>query len=205
MADYRAPDNESASQSGGEVRYRALSGLADVSRTFGEGLPVESWNPPFCGDIDMRIAKDGTWFYQGSKIERVALVRLFSRLLRKDPERYVLVTPVERVGIQVEDVPFIAADMEMVESASGKGLKFRTNVGDEVLADAGHPLRFETGAADGIIPYLLVRGGLWARLTRSLTLELISRGSVLDVEGRRMFGIVSGGAFFSIAPAADFE
>ena len=182
-----------------------MSSLAEISRSFNEALPVETWNPPFCGDIDMKIARDGAWFYQGSLIERPALVRLFSRLLRKDEDRYVLVTPVERVGIKVEDVPFIAADLEMVETAAGKNLRFHTNVGDAVLADAEHPLRFETGAADGIIPYVLVRTGLWARLTRALTLDLIGRGVALDVGGSRMFGIASGGAFFPIAPAADFE
>jgi hypothetical protein len=153
----------------------------------------------------MRIAKDGTWFYQGSLIQRPALVRLFSRLLRKDDDRYVLVTPVERVGILVEDVPFIAADMEVIESNAGKSLRFRTNVGDEVLAGADHPLRFETGAADGIVPYLHVRAGLWARLTRSLTLDLIERGSACEVDGKSMFGVASGATFFPIAAAEDFE
>ncbi len=196
------PDKESASPEPDEAPFKALSSLAEVSRSFGEALPVESWNPPFCGDIDMKIARDGAWFYQGSRIERPALVRLFSRLLRKDEDRYVLVTPVERVGITVEDVPFIAAELEMAEKGA---FRFRTNVGDEVLADAGHPLRFETGAADGIIPYVLVRGGLWARLTRSLTLDLIAHGTALDVDGRRMFGVASGGAFFPIAPAEEFE
>jgi uncharacterized protein len=205
MAENTPPDSEYASQGDGGVRFEALANLAEVSRSFGEALPVDTWNPPFCGDIDMRIAKDGAWFYQGSPIERPAMVRLFSRLLRKDEDRYVLVTPVESVGITVEDVPFIAAEVETAESAAGRALKFRTNVGDEVLADADHPLRFETGAADGIIPYVRVRGGLWARLTRSLTLDLIARGSALDMDGRRMFGVVSGGAFFPIAPADDFE
>jgi uncharacterized protein len=210
MADETPPDNEGATRGPDDSRFKALASLAEVSRSFGEALPVETlpvetWNPPFCGDIDMRIAKDGTWFYHGSKIERPALVRLFSRLLRKDEERYVLVTPVECVGIKVEDVPFIAAELDAIADGGGRTLKFRTNVGDEVLANAEHPLRFESGTADGIIPYLRVRAKLWARLTRSLTLDLIARGSALDVDGRRMFGIVSGGAFFPIAPADDFE
>ncbi len=204
MAEDTPPDNEYASQDGG-VRFEPLVKLAEVSRSFAGVLPVDTWNPPFCGDIDMRIAKDGAWFYQGSRVERPALVRLFSRLLRKDEDRYVLVTPVECVGIIVEDVPFIAAEIETVEAVSGKSLKFRTNVGDAVLADAEHPLRFETGVGDGIIPYVRVRGGLWARLTRSLTLDLIARGSALEVDGRRMFGVVSGGAFFPIAAADEFE
>ncbi len=205
MADDGLPDKEYASRGGGDVRFEALAGLAEVSRSFGDTLPVESWNPPFCGDIDMKIASDGRWFYHGSLIERPALVRLFARLLRKDEERYVLVTPVERLGITVEDVPFIAAELQTVETPSGKSLKFHTNVGDEVMASADHPLRFKRGAADGIIPYLHVRAGLWARLTRSLTLDLIARGSAVETEGGRMFGVVSGGAFFPIAPAADFE
>jgi hypothetical protein len=166
---------------------------------------VETWHPPFCGDIDMRIAKDGTWFYHGNLIERPALVRLFSRLLRKDDERYVLVTPAECVGIKVDDVPFVAADVKAVDGPLGQSLQFRTNVGDAVCADDVHPLRFETGEADGLIPYVLVRGSLWAKLTRALTVELVAYGSTRQIDGKEMFGIASGGAFFPIAPAADVE
>ncbi len=108
--------------------------------------PVEQWNPPFCGDIDMRIARDGTWFYCGTPIGRPALVRLFSTILRKDPEGYVLVTPVERVGIKVEDAPFLAVEMTVAQQGADQVLRFLTNVGDWVEAGFNHPIRFERAA-----------------------------------------------------------
>jgi hypothetical protein len=205
MAEHAPPDNKSGAGAENQPHFPFVTDLASLSQRFSGPLPVLSWNPPFRGDIDMKIARDGAWFYQGSLIERPALVRFFSRLLRKDGERYVLVTPVECAGIQVEDVPFIASGLEVIEGASVQTLKFHTNVGDEVILDAAHPLRFETGAADGITPYLLVRDGLWARLTRALTLELIGCGSTQERDGQSMFGIASAGAFFAIAPADEFE
>ena len=119
--------------------------------------PVEQWNPPFCGDIDMRIARDGTWFYCGTPIGRPALVRLFSTILRKDRDGYVLVTPVERVGIKVEDAPFLAVEMTVAGQGADQVLRFRTNVEDCVEAGAGHPIRFEKAGFDGIKPYIHVR------------------------------------------------
>jgi hypothetical protein len=162
--------------------------------------PVHLWNPPYCGKIDMRIAADGTWFYAGTPIGRPALVRLFSTILRKDEDRFVLVTPVERVGIEVEDAPFLAVEMEV---ENGADLTFRTNVDDRVTADAAHPLRFESEAAGGLRPYVLVRGGLWARLTRPLFYDLVERGEIRCVDDREMFGIASAGSFFPMAPAAE--
>jgi hypothetical protein len=202
MAEADPSDKECGSPSETDAR---LTGLAQFSRTFREVLPVESWHPPFCGEIDMRIARDGTWFYQGSRIERPALVTLFSRLLRKDGERYVLVTPVECLGIQVDDVPFIAADLEVSGGVLGQTLAFRINIGDEIVAGKDHPLRFEAGEADGLVPYLHVRGGLWARLTRSLTIDLIGYGSAQEIDGKRMFGVASAGVFFPIAAASEVE
>ena len=138
--------------------------------------PVHLWHPPFCGDIAMRIAADGTWFYEGTPITRPALVRLFASVLRKDEDRFVLVTPAECVGIAVEDAPFAAVAM----AERGGRLSFVTNLGDEVEADAAHPLRFATAADGGVKPYVLVRGGLWARLTRSLAIELLDRAEEVD-------------------------
>ncbi|HET8704786.1 MAG TPA: DUF1285 domain-containing protein, partial [Pseudomonadales bacterium] len=107
-----------------------------------KGLPpVEKWNPPFCGDIDMRIKRDGSWWYLGTPIGRKPLVRLFSTILRKDDDRYFLVTPVEKVGITVEDAPFVAVGCDVKEGDSGIELNFITNVDDEVTADADHPIR----------------------------------------------------------------
>ena len=155
--------------------------------------PVERWNPPFCGDIDMRIARDGSWHYNGTPIGRPALVKLFASILRKDPEGFRLVTPVEKVGIVVEDAPFLAVEMRV---EAGPVLHFRTNVDDWVEAGLEHPLRFEPGAADGIKPYLHVRGGLWALVTRALLYDLAELGQTRAGAG---FGVVSGAAFFALS------
>lgn len=165
--------------------------------------PVDTWNPPDCGAIDMRIARDGTWYYKGSAIQRPALVRLFSTILRKDGARYELVTPVERVAITVEDVPFLAVEMAVTGEPEAPALWFRTNVGDRLRVDAEHPMSFETGAAAGLVPYVLVRGNLLARVTRALTFDLVARAAQQEHEGRPWLGIVSAGSFFPVAPAAD--
>jgi hypothetical protein len=169
--------------------------------------PVERWNPPYCGDIDMRIAADGAWFYNGTPIGRPALVRLFASILRRDPERFVLVTPVERVGIVVEDAPFLAVEMAVEMAVEGAGVRrdiaFRTNVDDLVRVDAAHPMRFDKDDAGGIRPYVLVRGGLWARVTRSLAYDVIDLGEDREVGGETIFGLAVGHAFFPIAPASD--
>lgn len=144
--------------------------------------PVHLWNPAFCGDIDMRIATDGRWFYMGTPINRLPLVKLFASILRRDPERYVLVTPVERVGIMVEDAPFLAVEMEPIAHEGGETLAFRTNLDEIVVLDAEHPLRFELEATGGLKPYIRVRGDLWARLTRSLALDLAARFEEEDGE-----------------------
>jgi hypothetical protein len=186
----------------------ALSSLVDSLGPDGarKGLPpVERWNPAYCGEIDMRIAADGSWHYMGTPINRPALVRLFSTVLRKDPEGYVLVTPVERVGITVEDAPFLAVEMAVEGEGESRRIAFRTNVDDVVQAGAENPLRFEKDAEEGVKPYLLVRGGLWALVTRSLALDLIAMGEKRDVAGEVLFGIGVEDAFFPIAPASELE
>ena len=165
--------------------------------------PVERWNPPFCGDIDMRIARDGTWFYNGTPIGRPALVKLFASILRKDPERYVLVTPVERVGIAVEDAPFLAVEMAVEGNGAERQIAFRTNVDDLVRVDAAHPLRFERDEAGGVKPYVRVRGELWALVTRALTYDLVDLGEDRNVDGAPTFGVAVAAMFFAVAPAAD--
>ena len=186
-----------------EVPPRPLDSLATaVATTRSKGpSPVDAWNPPFCGDIDMRIARDGTWFYLGTPIGRPALVRLFASILRKDAEGYRLVTPVEKVGIVVEDAPFLAVEMRV---APGPVLHLRTNMDDWVEIGAIHALRFEPGAADGIKPYVHVRGHLWALLTRALFYDLAALGETRDIDGQAMFGIASGASFFAIAKASTF-
>lgn len=182
---------------------RLLSALRD-GRT--RGLPaVERWNPPFCGDLDMRIAADGTWFYLGTPIGRPALVRLFSSVLRRDGGDYFLVTPVEKVGIKVEDAPFQAVEMAVEGEGDSRSIAFRTQVDDVVSVGEGHPIRFEREAKGGLKPYVHVRRDLWARVTRALTYDLLALGEIREVEGREMFGVAAAGAFYPAVPASEIE
>jgi hypothetical protein len=166
--------------------------------------PVHLWDPPFCGDLDMRIATDGTWFYLGTPIGRPALVKLFASVLKREDGHYYLVTPVEKVGITVEDAPFLAVEMKVEPSPGGQRLHFRTNVDDWVACGPGHALRFEPEAGTGgLKPYLHVRRDLWARVTRPLFYDLVELGEERDVDDLRMFGVASQGEFFAMAPAED--
>ena len=178
-------------------------GLESLAAAVGKGKypPVEKWNPPFCGDLDMRIAADGTWFYLGTPIGRPALVRLFSTVIKREEGRYFLVTPVEKIGIRVEDVPFLAVELEIENRGARQNLIFRTNVDDVVRCDAEHRLRFEPEeGTGGLRPYLHVRRDLWARVTRALFFDLVAIGEVREQGGQRMFGVVSAGEFFAMAP-----
>jgi hypothetical protein len=164
--------------------------------------PVHLWDPPFCGDIDMRVASDGTWHYQGSLIARPALVRLFASVLKREGDRYFLVTPVEKVGIKVDDAPFLAVAVEARGAGPNRILEFRTNMDDIVRCDEEHRLRFEPEAGTGgIKPYLHVRRDLWALVTRSLFMDLVALGETRELDGRSMFGVASGNTFFPMAPA----
>ncbi|GAA0284486.1 DUF1285 domain-containing protein [Rhodovulum strictum] len=181
--------------------------LAETARAAaceGKLPPVDKWNPPFCGDIDMRIARDGTWFYMGTPIGRAPLVRLFSTILKREDGRYFLVTPVEKVGITVEDAPFIAVDFERAGEGAAQILTFVTNVGDRVAAGADHPIRVLRDAATGEpAPYVHVRGGLEARIDRKSFYRLVEIGTVEPQDGQDWFGLRSGGAFFPVIPAAE--
>ena len=164
--------------------------------------PVHLWNPPFCGDLDMRIASDGTWHYLKTPIGRPALVRLFASVLKREEEKYFLVTPVEKVGIVVDDAPFLAVEMRAERAESEQALSFRTNVDDWVTCGPGHALRFEPeGEMGGLKPYLHVRRDLWAKVSRTLFFDLVELGEEREVEGRAMFGVSSMGMFFPMAPA----
>ena len=155
------------------------------------------WNPPNCGDIDIRIARDGLWFHEKTPIGREPLVRLFASILRLDPDGYWLVTPVEKMRIKVDDVPFIAIRVD----AQGDALVFQTNVGDEVIADAEHELRVTWNAETGEpAPYLHVRRGLLARLSRPVFYELVESAEVRDTPEGPTWGVRSNGAWFAIAP-----
>lgn len=178
--------------------------LAAAKAAGGRGAaPIERWNPPDCGEIDIRIAADGTWFHEGSPIGRMALVRLFASVLGRENGRYVLVTPAEKLGIRVDDAPFLAVEMAVEASAAGERLVFRTNLDDVIVCDDAHPLRFEPEpGTGGLRPYLHVRRDLWARLTRPVYLELVERAEEREVAGERVIGIASAGCFFPMASAA---
>jgi hypothetical protein len=174
-------------------RIVGLEALLQAHRGKGPA-PVERWNPPYCGDIGMRIRSDGVWFYQGSLIGRAPLVKLFAGVLRKDADgKHYLVTPAEKVDVAVEDAPFLAVEMEVRGSRRAQSLVFRTNVDDIVIAGPEHPLRFFVEEkSQGLKPYLLVRGRLEALVTRALYYDLVE----LAVDDGKGLGLWSGGAFF---------
>lgn len=175
--------------------------IADIARLAADDRlpPVEQWHPAHCGDSEMRIARDGTWYHQGSPIGRAAMVRAFSRILRREADGgYVLVTPVEKLDIAVEDAPFVAVEMKVEGEGRDARLGFRLNTGDFVTASAGHPLRFEN-QDDGPHPYLLVRGGLEALISRSLYYDIAEMALAGQDDP---VGIWSAGAFFPIQPSA---
>lgn len=176
--------------------------LAQIPMADKKGFPpVHLWNPPFCGDLDIRIASDGTWFYMGTPIGRHALVRLFSTILKREGDKHFLVTPVEKVGIRVDDAPFMAVEMSRSGEDNHRVLSFRTNVDDWVICDAAHRLRFEQAADGGLTPYLHVRSDLWAKVTRALYYDLVDMGEERMVDGQPMFGVESAGEFFAMADA----
>ena len=182
-----------------------LEVIVDTVKTVsGKGpAPVHLWNPPYCGDIDMRIAADGTWFYLGTPIGRPALVRLFASILKREGEKYFLVTPVEKCGIVVEDAPFLAVELQVGEGGAGRELHFRTNMDDRVACGPEHPLRFDTEAATGgLKPYVHVRSDLWAKVTRAVWYDLVELGEEREIGGTQMFGVASAGEFYPMAPAS---
>ncbi len=174
--------------------------LAEIARLAQEQRlpPVEKWNPQHCGHSDMRIARDGTWFHQGSPIGRIAMVRLFSTILRREPDgSHVLVTPVEKLDIDVEDAPFVAVELKREGEGAAMNLAFRLNTDELVSADADHGLRVEQ-REDGPRPYLQVRGGMEALIVRSVYNELAEIALSNDSDPP---GVWSRGAFFPMEPA----
>lgn len=164
--------------------------------------PVERWNPDFCGDIDIRIAADGTWFYLGTPIGRPALVKLFSSILKVEDDRYFLVTPVEKVGIRVDDAPFSAVEMQVDGEGEARRLSFRTQVDEWVEVGPDHSLRFETETGtDGLKPYVHVRRGLWARVSRALFHDLAALGEVRRTAAGDYFGVMAASTFYPMVPA----
>jgi hypothetical protein len=185
--------------------------ISRASEQTGDGKrglpPVDKWNPPFCGDIDMEIRADGTWFYMGTPIGRAPLVRLFSTVLRRDEDgRTYLVTPVEKVGIRVVDAPFLAVEMQVTQREGRQLLTFRTNVGDVVEAGAEHPLRFEiSGENRELKPYLTVRGRLEALVSRAVMYDLVELGEAIVIDGVPMFSVRSGTEVFPAMPKAELD
>ena len=200
--DNRTDKLSNASDSAG------LEALISRAARAGKGAPpVDKWNPDFCGDLDMEIKRDGTWFYLGTPIGRMPLVQLFSSVLRKDEDgKTYLVTPVEKVGIRVEDAPFIAVEVNVSGEGEEQVLTFRTNVGDVVEAGPDNPLRFvDEDDTDGLKPYLLVRGRLEALVVRAVMYELAELGEEIEIDGVPMFALRSKGAVFPVMPIEKLE
>jgi hypothetical protein len=178
-------------------------GLAEIQaeQAAGRALPpVERWNPQHCGKIDLRIARDGTWFYLGTPIGRPALVRLFSTILRREPDGgYCLVTPVEKAEIEVEDAPFLAVSVHVTGEGASASYEFLTNVGDRVTANQDHKMRVTVDPATGEPrPYLHVRNGLEARIARSIYYELVDRAQTIVRDDQDVLGFWSEGVFHEL-------
>lgn len=176
--------------------------LAQIPKTGERSLPpVHLWNPAFCGDIDMRIARDGSWFYMGTPIGRKPMVKLFSTIIRRDGDDYFLVTPVEKVGIRVDDAPFVAVALQVEGEGEAQVLRFTTNVEDETLAGAEHPLRIELDAqTEEPAPYVHVRANLEALIHRNVFYQLVELAVPREIDGETWLGVWSGGQFFPIGP-----
>ncbi len=167
--------------------------------------PVHLWHPPFCGDIDMRIARDGTWFYQGTPIGRPALVRLFAQILRREGDDYFLVTPVEKVGIRVDDAPFLAVDFDASGSGTAQDLRFFTKTEDEVLASAENPIRVARDASGQPAPYVHIRAGMEGLIDRKSFYRLVELAEVAQYDGADWLGVYSCGSFFPMILAAELS
>ena len=193
-----ARDNGTASSTGGP----SSEGMDAAARAAKKGPPpVHLWNPDYCGEMDLVIRADGTWMHEGTPIGRPALVRLFASILKREGDRYFLVTPVEKLGITVEDAPFRAVDMEPEQG----GLVFETDVGDVVTAGPDHAIRLEWTADGEPQPYLHVRRGLEAKIDRKTFYRMVELGETMAAEGEDWFGVRSGGMFFPLIRQAELE
>jgi hypothetical protein len=183
-------------------------GIAAAARSASKRgpAPVHLWDPPFCGDLDMRIARDGTWFYLGTPIGRMELVRLFAGIIRRDGDDYFLVTPVEKVGITVDDAPFVAVDFTTSGTGRTQSLTFTTNVDDTATAGPSHPIRVARDPKTGEpAPYILIRANLEALIDRKSFYRLVDIGCHEPQNGESWFGVWSGGAFFAIIRSAELD
>jgi hypothetical protein len=191
-----------------KVMIPTADGIANAAKAASKKgpPPVHLWNPPFCGDLDMRIARDGTWFYLGTPMGRMPMVKLFSSIIRKDGDDYFLVTPVEKVGITVDDAPFVAVDFDVEGAGDDQVLTFTTHVDDTAIASPDNPIRVvrdpETGEPS---PYVLIRANLEALIDRKSFYRLVDIGAHHEHEGRSWFGVWSSGTFFPIIPSDELE
>ena len=166
--------------------------------------PVHLWDPPYCGDLDIRIARDGTWWYLGTPIGRKELVQLFASVLKLEDGRYYLVTPVEKIGISIDDAPFVAVDFEVADPGPAQTITFETNVGENSVAGPDNPIRVERDPETGEpSPYVHIRSGLEALIDRKSYYRLVEIGEHEEVDGERWFGLRSGGVFFPIIPSKE--
>lgn len=187
-------------------------GAEDLAKAVGRAVktggpaPVHLWDPPFCGDLDIRIARSGLWYYLGTPIGRPELVRLFASVLKRENGRHYLVTPVEKIGITVEDAPFLAVDFRVEGEGDARAIVFVTNVGDETVAGPDNPIRVERDPETGEpSPYVHVRRGLEALIDRKSYYRLVEAGERERVDGTLWFGLRSGGTFFPVIPAAELD
>jgi hypothetical protein len=183
----------------------SLIAAAREAQKTGKLPPVHLWDPPFCGDLDMEIRRDGTWFYEGTPIGRKPLVRLFSTILKREADKFFLVTPVEKVGIRVEDAPFVAVDFEAAGEDRNQVISFTTNVGDVVVAGPDHEIRVTRDDTGEPSPYVHVRAGLDALIDRKSFYRLVDLGVTQPVDGTDWFGVWSRSVFFPIIPTAELE
>lgn len=188
----------------------AADSLARAVKAATEGqkgpAPVHLWNPPYCGELDIRISRDGQWWYLGTPIGRVELVRLFASVLKLEDGRHYLVTPVEKIGITVDDAPFVAVDFELGDAGPTQAITFETNLGERAVAGPDNPIRVirdpETGEP---APYVHIRGGMEALIDRKSYYRLVDIAEHDVVDGRSWFGLRSGGVFFPIIPSAELD
>ena len=187
------------------VNLKGIETIYSFSKSNKKSLPpIEKWNPPFCGDIDMTISKSGKWYYMGSEIKRPAMVKLFSGILRLESDNsYYLVTPVEKVRIQVEDAPFVAVAITKEQSEGMNTVTFRTNLNDEIVLSKVNPLSIEIKKNNEPSPYITVRNNLRALISRSVFYELVDLAETIPIDGVPYLAIKSQGEIFKIHKVED--
>lgn len=201
--DNDAKDGDGKSAGGGQTTTPAMDPQAISRYIKAPGpAPVHRWDPPYCGEMDMRIARDGTWYHEGTPIRRPALVRLFASVLKREGDRYFLVTPVEKVGIQVEDCPFVAGRAEISERDGDQVITLTLNTDEQLVVGQDHEIRVTETAGTGDHPQphpvVTVRQGLEALLSRPVFYQLVDLAECREVDGRQRLGVWSAGRFFEL-------